>query len=147
VKSFGFARDGLLYAVRTQRNMRIHLCFAFYIIWAGFVVKLTAPEWAVVLLCCGLVMGLECLNTALEQLCDRVCPERDEHIRIAKDAAAGAVLTSALFSAAAGCVLFFSGDRPEIALRWFLVRPAAVAALAVTLTAWMILIFYRRTYQ
>ena len=146
MKPFACAAQGLGFAVRTQRNMRIHLCFTFYVLWAGYVTKLSPAEWAAVLLCCGLVIGLECLNTALEQFCDRVCPERDEKIRAAKDAAAGAVLAAAILSAVVGCVLFFTGGRPAAALQWFLARPAAVLIFAATLAAWLILIFYRRTY-
>ena len=146
MKPFACAVQGLGFAVRTQRNMRIHLCFTFYVLWAGCVTKLSPAEWAAALLCCGLVIGLECLNTALEQLCDRVCPEWDEKIRAAKDAAAGAVLAAAILSAVVGCVLFFTGGRPAAALQWFLARPAAVLIFAVTLAAWLILIFYRRTY-
>ena len=68
--------------------MRIHLCVAWYVLAGGFVTQLRPAEWCAVLLCFGLVLGLECVNTALEALCDRTCPERDPLIGKAKDAAA-----------------------------------------------------------
>ena len=124
--------------------MRIHFCFAFYVIAAGLVVGLSAAEWGVVLICCGVVIGLECINTALERLSDRVTTERDELIMHAKDAAAGAVLACALFSAAAGCVIFFSGDRPRRACEFFTGNPVLAALLALSLVIWILMIFGRR---
>lgn len=144
MRSFLNAFRGIGYALRNERNMRIHFCFAFYVIAAGFVVGLSAAEWGVVLICCGAVIGFECVNTALERLCDRVTTERDELIMRAKDAAAGAVLACALFSAAAGCVIFFSGDRPRRAFEFFAGRPAFAVLLALSLVIWILMIFGRK---
>ena len=99
--------------------MRIHLCFAFYVIIAGFVTHISASEWAAVLICIGLVMAIECLNTALESLCDTVHPEKSEGIRIAKDAAAGAVLCAAMVSAVVGGIVFFNEQKMTAALDFF----------------------------
>lgn len=144
MRPFVNAFHGLVYAVRNERHMRIHLCFAFYVAAAGLVVGLSAAEWGVILICCGAVIGLECVNTALERLCDRVTAERDELIRHAKDAAAGAVLVCALFSAAAGCVIFFSGDRPRCAFEFFAGHPVYAVLLALSLVVWILMIFGRK---
>ena len=91
--------------------MRIHLCVAIDVILAGILTKITAVEWMAVIICIGLVTALECLNTALESLCDTVHPEKSEGIRIAKDAAAGAVLCAAIASAVVGGIIFFRVDK------------------------------------
>lgn len=109
--------------------MRVHLCFAFYVIIAGFITHISVSQWAAVLICIGLVMALECLNTALESLCDTVHPEKSEGIRIAKDAAAGAVLCAAIASAVVGGIIFF---RPE-ALQYLKSRTDAVLVTILTL--------------
>jgi len=119
MKSFKYAFRGIFETVRSERNMRVHLCFALYVVTAGFVTQLTAPEWAAVLVCIGAVTALECFNTALERLCDTLCPEKNEGIRRAKDAAAGAVLCAALASAAVGADIFFRADRFAAALGFF----------------------------
>lgn len=119
MKSFKYAFHGIFETIRTQRNMRIHLCFAFYVIIAGFVTHISASEWVAVLICIGLVMALECLNTALESLCDTVHPEKSEGIRITKDAAAGAVLCTALASAVVGAIVFFNEQKVSAALEFF----------------------------
>ena len=144
MKCFRWAARGFLAAVRTERNMRIHLCVAWYVLTGGFVTKLRPEEWCAVLLCFGLVLGLECVNTALEALCDRTCPERDPLIAKAKDAAAGGVLAGAVCAAAVGCVIFFSQGRPALALDWFLGHPALGLIQAALLLPWCYFIFFWR---
>ncbi len=133
ISSFKWAINGIVRTVKTQRNMRIHLCFAFYVLLAGLVTGLSAAEWGVVLVCIGLVAGLELVNTAIETLADRVTGERDEMIGAVKDAAAGAVLVCALMCAAAGCVIFFGGGHPAAAWAFACAHPVAAALIVLTL--------------
>lgn len=138
MKSFVYAFRGIVRTVRTERNMRIHLCFAFYVVLAGMVTKLDASEWAVVLVCIGVVTALECLNTAIEDLCDTVHPGRCRGIGHVKDISAGAVLCAAIASAAAGCVIFF--QREKLENTWeFAKRDPVLAALIVLMLIPLIL--------
>ena len=61
--------------------------------------------WALLLMNCGLVLGAELMNTALEQTIDHLHPEIHPAIKVAKDCAAGAVLLFSL--SAAGTFLAF----------------------------------------
>ncbi len=79
MRCFFFALRGFAYAVRTQRNMRVHLCFAFYVILAGLVTGISQSEWLAVLLCIGFVTALECANTAVETMCDSLPPQKRRH--------------------------------------------------------------------
>lgn len=133
MKSFVWAFRGIAQAVRTQRNMRVHLCFAFYVILAGIVTGISSSEWLAVLICVGTVTALECLNTALEALCDTVRPERDPGIGRAKDASAGAVLCAAIASAAVGGYIFFNAERIRAALVYFTDHPLQAAVIVLTL--------------
>lgn len=110
--------------------MRVHLCFAFYVIIAGFVTHLSEPEWAAILICIGAVTALECLNTSLESLCDTFHPDKSEGIRIAKDASAGAVLCAAISSALVGGAIFFSAKKFGMA-RGFFIDHTFLAILTV----------------
>jgi diacylglycerol kinase (ATP) len=85
----------------------------------------------------ALVMCAEMLNTALERLCDMVCPQYSDFIRHSKDVAAGGVLVACLFAAAAGLVVFL---RPEPLARlwelalgrpWLALLPAAMLAVSI----------------
>jgi len=119
MKSFKYAFRGIIDTVKTERNMRVHLCFAFYVIIAGLVTNISIAQWAAVLVCIGLVTALECLNTALESLCDTFHPWESEGIRKAKDASAGAVLCTAIASAAVGGTIFFRAEKVNEALKFF----------------------------
>ena len=54
----------------------------------------------------GLVMALEMVNTAVEAVVDLVTEERKPLAKLAKDAAAGAVLIAAIMAAIAGMIIF-----------------------------------------
>lgn len=73
---------------------------------AGLLCRLSLIEWSLIIICFGMVMAAEGLNTAIEILADRVCPDRDESIRLAKDVSAGAVLLAAIAAAIVGTLIF-----------------------------------------
>nr|WP_246580401.1 diacylglycerol kinase family protein [Deinococcus aestuarii] len=90
-RSAGFAWAGLVSSYRVQANFRIE-------VWAGVVAVglalfLRAPL-APILLACALVLSLELLNTALEAVVDLASPGLHPLAKVAKDAAAGAVLVA-----------------------------------------------------
>lgn len=110
-KGFFYAGRGLLNAL-CERNFRFHLCAAATVIFFGAkFYSFEKSEWAVLLLTCAVVLSLECVNTALERLCDKVCPEKDELIKKCKDIAAGAVLAAAIFAVAIGITLFWDIEK------------------------------------
>ncbi len=127
IRSFAYALKGIFRTAAVERNMRVHLCFAFYVILGGIVTRLCPWEWAAVLGCIGLVTGAELMNTALEHLADRVTREKDPEIAAAKDAAAGGVLCTAVFAAAIGILVFFGGGHHLIAWAFAKSHPAAAA--------------------
>ena len=105
-RSLKYAARGIAKTFRTQANFRIMtVCFLLVVI-AGFVFGLSGLEWAVVLLCCGGVLGFEMLNTAIECAVDMIKPELHPLAEKTKDIAAGFVLVFSIFSLAAGLVIF-----------------------------------------
>ena len=131
--SFVYAFRGVVWTVKNERNMRIHLCFAFYVVLAALITRLSVTEWAAVLICIASVTALECVNTSLERLCDTLHPDKSEGIRHAKDIAAGGVLCAAAVSAAVGCIIFFREEKLENVWRFTENNPAAAAAVIITL--------------
>ncbi|MEM1296550.1 MAG: diacylglycerol kinase family protein [Verrucomicrobiota bacterium] len=105
-RSFRFAFAGLVYVVRNEQNMRIHLAISTAVILAGWYFRISQFEWIAVVLCMGAVLGAEAVNSAIERLADRVTGDQDSLIRIAKDAAAGGVLTLAVASFVIGAIIF-----------------------------------------
>jgi diacylglycerol kinase len=106
LRSFRCAFSGIGWALRTQRNLRIHAVATIAVVVLGFAEGISEWEWCAVLGCVSLVWAAELMNSALEVLCDRITTEQDEHIRRAKDAAAGAVLICAMISIVVAALVF-----------------------------------------
>lgn len=106
LKAFVYAWQGISHAVRTQRNMRVHLTAVVYVTAFSFFYDLTRAEYALLALTFGAVISVELINTAIEAAVDLCSPERHSLAKIAKDAAAGAVLAAAIFAVVVGVLLF-----------------------------------------
>jgi undecaprenol kinase/diacylglycerol kinase (ATP) len=106
IDSFRYAFQGVADGLKAQVNFRIHLVCAAVAIVLGAIVGLSRVEWCVILFCCGLVISLELLNTALEKLCDVVEPNKNEKIRVVKDMSAAAVLFAAITALVIGLIIF-----------------------------------------
>jgi diacylglycerol kinase len=106
LRSFVIGFSGLAHAVGSEQNMLLHFIAAAGVLVAGFALALAAWEWMVIVLCIGLVIAAECMNTALERLADRVSREADPLIKQAKDCGSAAVLVLALTAAAIGGMVF-----------------------------------------
>ena len=105
-KSFGYAFAGIFAVVTKERNMKIHCVAAVLVVIAGVILKISAIEWCICMVLFGLVMALEHVNTAVEAVVDLVTEERKPLAKLAKDAAAGAVLIAAIMAAIAGMIIF-----------------------------------------
>ena len=105
-KSFKCAITGMVYSVKTGRNLIIQLCFALFEIILGIFLKISKIEWAIIIFAILFVIFAEMLNTAVETVVDLVTEEYNEKAKIAKDVAAGAVLISAINSVAMGLIIF-----------------------------------------
>lgn len=105
-KSFVYAFHGIKYLFKHEHNARIHAVVAILTIAAGFLFHIKNIEWCIVAVCIGAVTAAEAVNTAIEKICDKVSPERNDLIGIAKDTAAGAVLLLAVSSVIAGLIIF-----------------------------------------
>ncbi len=106
-RSFYCAARGVLRSLKNERNLRIHFFAAAYILYFSRYYSFTTAEYAVLFLTAGLVIACELINTAIEAAVDLYVKEYDVNAKIAKDAAAGAVLVSAAVSVAVGVALFW----------------------------------------
>ena len=106
LRSFVYAGRGIWFCIRHERNFRIHMVAAADVLIFAPYFSLTRGEWAALLAIIGLVTAAEAVNTAVEQTVNLAAPGRRTRARVAKDAAAGAVLLCAVAAAAAGVLLF-----------------------------------------
>ena len=106
LRSFAFAGQGVWHVVRTQRNMQVHLLIGVAAVVAGLILRIGAADWACVLTVIGLVLTAETLNTVVEALADLCTAEYHPLAKIAKDAAAGAVLIASAAALGVGLAIF-----------------------------------------
>ena len=104
--SFGYALAGIRYVLLTQRNAQVHIGVAVVVVGLGLLLRISATQWAILAITIGLVIAVEMLNTALEATIDLVSPDYHPLAKIAKDAAAGAVLVLALAAVGVGIAIF-----------------------------------------
>lgn len=105
LKSFTYAFNGIKLSLQ-QRNMKVHVCCAVLAIFLGFLFNITITEWCLVLICIGIVLALETINTAIEFLVNLVEPNHHPVAGKIKDLAAGAVLIFSVISALIGIMIF-----------------------------------------
>lgn len=134
--SFDYAVRGIVHALRTQRNMRIHVATAGVVFIAALMLGVGDLELLALLLAVGFVIVTELLNTAIETVVDLSTEGFDPLAAIAKDVAAGAVLVSALTALGVGYVVFVDRLTPFAQQGLDLVRagPATITVIALTLT-------------
>ena len=106
-ESFSFAWQGVKNSA-AQRNFRIQLCVAALCVIANIILQVSATEWCIILGFCVLVLAAETFNTAIEAAVDLLSPEYDEHAKIAKDCAAGAVLILSIGALIAGLIIYIT---------------------------------------
>lgn len=107
VNSFNYAADGIIYVLRTQRNMQIHFAVAAIVLIASLFFGLSRIEYIGLFLTITLVIIAEMFNTAIESAIDVTTHAFDPIAMIAKDVAAAAVMLSALNALVVGYLIFF----------------------------------------
>ena len=110
--SFNHAAEGIVHALRTQRNLWIHFAIAALVLVAALGFGATKLELAILLLAITFVLVAELVNTAVEAAVDVASTSFDPMAKLAKDIAAGAVLVAALNAVGVG-YLVFSGEVAE----------------------------------
>ncbi len=106
LESFSHAFAGIFACIKRERNMKIHFAFVVLVSAGGLLFGISQVEWLVCLAFFALVLGAEAFNTAIEAAVDLASPEQNPKAKLAKDAAAGAVLLCSLMAAVAGCIIF-----------------------------------------
>lgn len=106
MNSFKYAFEGVLSALKTERNLKIHIFIMIFVIIMGIILKISTTEWCICIILFGLVISLELINTAIEIVVDIAMPEINKKAKKAKDISASAVLVSAIASAVIGFIIF-----------------------------------------
>lgn len=130
--SFRFAFRGLVFALRTQRNLRIHAIAAATALLACAAFPVSLIEMLLVATAISAVVITELFNTAIEAVVDLSTRSFHPLAGLAKDTAAAAVLVASTFAVLVGVVVFhdkFGSLREDAAIAVVLALPVAIALL------------------
>jgi diacylglycerol kinase (ATP) len=108
LESFNNAITGIIDTVRTERNMKIHLIAAVGVLIVSFFFDLSKFEFLILAVTITMVIAAELINTAIEAAIDMTTNYYHPLAKVAKNAAAGAVLVTAISAVLVGYVIFWN---------------------------------------
>lgn len=104
--SLNCAMRGLQYVIKNERNFRIELIIAIFIVFLSMIFNIKIWEFIVVIFLITWVLVTELMNTVVERVVDILEPRVHPFARLIKDITAGIVLISALMSVIIGLIIF-----------------------------------------
>ncbi|MDO5715400.1 MAG: diacylglycerol kinase [Tissierellia bacterium] len=107
ISSFNYAVQGIISAMKTERNMKFHYLAALGVILASLFFKLSRVEFMLMLFAIILVVFAEMINTAIERTIDLVVQEYNPIAKYVKDVSAGAVLVTAINAIVTAYLIFY----------------------------------------
>jgi len=144
LNSFGYAFQGIFTALTTERNMRIHtvcMIYMFFFLSAFDFFEVTRTQFAILFIACGLVVGAELINTAIEAVVDMHGKEHTQYGKIAKDCAAGAVLVFAIVSVLCGISIMYQPEAFQKLFAYFIANPVAILLFVLSVIIFTVFIF------
>ena len=107
LKSFKYAFSGINYVLKTSRNFKIQLIFAFTSLMIGFLLQISQSNYVILIATIMSVLILEILNTSIESIVDLVVKKEFSSLaKISKDTSAGAVLLASINSVIIAVYIF-----------------------------------------
>lgn len=105
--SFTWAFEGIVFVLRTQRNMQVHVAAGLLVFVLAVVLGVSRFELLALISAVTLVLVAEMFNTAVEAAIDAVITSYHPLVKIAKDVAAGAVLIAAVSAVAIAYLVLY----------------------------------------
>ena len=107
LKSFKYAFSGISYVLKTSRNFKIQLIFAFTSLMIGFLLQISQSNYVILIATIMSVLILEIFNTSIESIVDLVVKKEFSSLaKISKDTSAGAVLLASINSVIIAVYIF-----------------------------------------
>lgn len=106
LKGVGYATKGAWMLLRNEASIQVQAVIAVIVTVTGFYFEISPTEWILQTLTIALVMSIEGLNTAAEEMADFIHPNFHKKIGYIKDVAAGAVFFAALAAVIVGCIIY-----------------------------------------
>ncbi|MFQ5585479.1 MAG: diacylglycerol kinase [Thermodesulfobacteriota bacterium] len=105
LESLNCAIEGVIYAFKTQRNMKYHFSIAIVVLLTSLLLNLPAVEFVLFAITVIFLLFAEMINSAIEETVNLLEQRYNIIAKNAKDISAGAVLISALAVVIMGYVI------------------------------------------
>lgn len=106
IKGGGYALKGAWLLLKNEASIQVQFGIGIVMTIIGFYFKISPTEWMLQTLAIGMVLSIEGLNTAVEEIADFIHPEFHKKIGFIKDVAAGAVFMAAFAAIVIGCIIY-----------------------------------------
>lgn len=142
IESFNNAINGIIYTIKKERNMKVHITIAIIVMLLSLFYDLTRTEFLIICITIAFVLICELFNTAIEIFVDTIIDIYHPKAKLVKDTAAGAVLVAAFVSLIVAYFIFF--DRLSTSLAIGIVRirqsPIHITIIALIITIILVLV-------
>jgi len=147
--SFNYAIEGIVYALRTQRNMRIHVAAAVFALCGALVLGVDRMGLAAIVFAISLVFVTELVNTAVEAAVDLATDRYDALAKVAKDVSAGAVLVSAMNALVVAYLVLLEPLKrvAQQGFAWVKMAPSGLTVIAVGLVLLAVLVLKSMSHE
>jgi diacylglycerol kinase (ATP) len=149
IQSVNNSVEGLRYAFKNEKNLKIHSAIAVLVLLFSLFQDLSKIELLIVVLSITLVIITELINTAIELIVNVIIKIYHPKAKIIKDVAAGAVFVASLNSIVVAYIIFI--DRLGTGLGTVRDRlksfPPSILLIALVITVFMVIVvklFYKR---
>jgi diacylglycerol kinase len=115
IKSFKHAVDGVIYSLENEFNLLIMMFISLVTLIISFILNISNIELIIIVLCIGLTLTVELINTCIEATIDLITLKDNKLAKIAKDSSSGASLIISFISLVIGLIIFI----PKIMERFF----------------------------
>lgn len=106
IRSFHHAFRGVIRLLENEQNARVHATVTIVVGILAYIFEVTRVEAAVLFMAIIMVFAMEIMNTAIEKVCDFVCPENNDQVKYIKDGMAGAVLIASIIAVVVAFLIF-----------------------------------------
>lgn len=103
--TFKNAQEGFFYALRTQKNFKVHLGLSLFVLILAVWLKISLTKFLFLVLAITFGFTAEMANTAFEKTVDLITEEYHPKAKIAKDVSAGMMLIASIGLAILGALI------------------------------------------
>ena len=106
-----YSLNGIRVYIEDGKSFIIYSFCALLEIICGFIFKVNGLEWILIICMLGIILSVEVLNTAIENVCDALTKEYNPLIKAAKDCGSGATFIIFIVMCFLNVIIFY----PKIA--------------------------------